>query len=65
MRDVVTVFAPMIAAWKKIADGYTDEELEFILGFQAQTEQVLRDTIGRLRGPGGAASRAGRRAPAT
>src|SRR5580693_8340568 len=51
LRDVVTVFAPMIAAWKKIADTFTDEELEFILGFQAQTEQVLRDTIARFRGP--------------
>jgi DNA-binding transcriptional ArsR family regulator len=65
LRDVVTVFAPMIAAWKKIADAFTDEELEFILGFQAQTEQVLRDTIARFRGPDVAASRAGRRAPAT
>ena len=65
LRDVVTVFAPMIAAWKKIADGYTDEELEFILGFQAQTEQVLKDTIARLRGPDGTAPRPGRRTPAT
>ena len=64
LRDVVTVFAPMMAEWKKIADGYTDEELEFILRFQAQTEQVLRGTITRLRGLDGAAPRPGPQAPA-
>jgi DNA-binding MarR family transcriptional regulator len=51
VRDVVTAFAPMLAAWKKVADGYTDEELQLILGFQAQTEQVLRDFLARLRQP--------------
>ena len=65
LRDVVTVFAPMMAEWKKIADGYTDEQLELILGFQAQTEQVLRATIARLRGSDGAAPRPGSQAPAT
>src|SRR5580693_7843245 len=64
LRDVVAVFAPMMAEWKKIADGYTDEELEFILRFQAQTEQVLRGTITRLRGLDGAAPRPGPQAPA-
>jgi hypothetical protein len=65
VRDVVTVFAPMMAEWKKIADGYTDEELEFILGVQAQTEQVLRDTIARLRGLDAAVPRPGPQAAAT
>jgi DNA-binding transcriptional ArsR family regulator len=64
LRDVVTIFAPMMAEWKKIADGYTDEELEFILGFQARTEQVLRETIARLRGLDSAALRPGPQAPA-
>jgi len=63
LRDVVTVFAPMMAEWKKIADGYTDEELEFILDFQAKTEQVLRDTIARLRERDGVASNPGPPAP--
>src|SRR5580704_1439411 len=35
LRDVVTVFAPVLAAWKTVADSYTDAELEFIIDFQA------------------------------
>jgi DNA-binding MarR family transcriptional regulator len=54
LRDVVTVFAPMLEQWKKVADGYTDEELELIIGFQAKSEQVLRDHLVRLRQPDGA-----------
>ena len=49
LRDVVTVFAPMLEQWKQVAGSYTDEELELILGFQAKTEQVLRDSLARLR----------------
>jgi DNA-binding transcriptional ArsR family regulator len=49
LRDVVTVFAPMLEQWKTVADGYTDEELELIIGFQAKSEQVLRDQLIRLR----------------
>lgn len=52
LRDVVAVFAPMLAEWKKAADGYSDEELELIIGFQAKAEQVLRDHLIRLRQPG-------------
>jgi DNA-binding transcriptional ArsR family regulator len=51
LRDVVAVFAPMLEQWKKVADGYTDEQLELIIGFQAQSEQVLRDHLIRLRQP--------------
>jgi len=56
LRDVVTAFAPMLAAWKKVADGYTDAELELIIGFQAKTEQVLREHLDRLRQPEAAAA---------
>jgi len=65
VRDVVTVFAPMMAEWKKIADSYTDAELEFILDVQARIEQVLRDTIARLRGLDGAVPPPGTQAAAT
>jgi predicted transcriptional regulator len=51
LRDVVTVFAPMIEAWQQAAAGYTDAELELILDFQAKSEQVLRDNLARFRQP--------------
>jgi DNA-binding transcriptional ArsR family regulator len=49
LRDVVAVFAPVLEAWKAVADGYTDAELELIIGFQAKSEQVLRDNVARFR----------------
>jgi DNA-binding MarR family transcriptional regulator len=51
LRDVVTVFESLLAAWRQVAAGYTDDELELILRFQAQAEQVLRDNLIRLRRP--------------
>jgi DNA-binding Lrp family transcriptional regulator len=52
LRDVMAVFAPMIAAWDQIARGYSDTELELILNFQTRCEQELRDYLARLRQPG-------------
>ncbi|HEY2442671.1 MAG TPA: MarR family transcriptional regulator [Streptosporangiaceae bacterium] len=51
LRDVVPVFAPMIATWQQVAAEYSDAELELILGFQAKTVQALRDQLARLRQP--------------
>jgi DNA-binding transcriptional ArsR family regulator len=53
LRDVVAAFAPVLAAWKTVADSYTDAELELIIGFQAKSEQALRDNLARLRRPDG------------
>jgi predicted transcriptional regulator len=55
LRDVVTTFAPMLTAWKTVSDGYTDDELELIIGFQTESERVLRDHLTRLRQPAGPA----------
>jgi DNA-binding transcriptional ArsR family regulator len=51
LRDVVTVFAPMLTAWKAVADGYTEDELKLIIDFQAKSERVLKDNLARLREP--------------
>ena len=53
LRDAGPVFAPMIAAWRQVAAGYSDADLELILGFQAQIVRVLSEQLGRLREPGG------------
>jgi DNA-binding MarR family transcriptional regulator len=50
MRDVVPVFAPVIAAWRDAAAQYTDDELRLILGFQEQLERIMRDRLVELRG---------------
>ena len=59
LRDVVAVFAPMTQAWQRTAAGYTDDELELILDFQAKSEQVLRDNLARFRHPDAPAQQAG------
>jgi DNA-binding MarR family transcriptional regulator len=50
MRDVAPVFAPVVAAWRAVAAQYTDDELRFLLDFQNQLEQIMRDRLIELRG---------------
>jgi DNA-binding transcriptional ArsR family regulator len=49
LHDIAPVFAPVVAAWRAVAAQYTDEQLETILGFQQQVEQVMRDRLVELR----------------
>jgi DNA-binding MarR family transcriptional regulator len=49
-RDVAPVFAPVIQAYREAAAQYTDEQLQTILGFQQQLEQIMRDRLIELRG---------------
>ena len=52
IRDVASVFLPMVQAFQQMAERYTDEELRLIVEFYGQLEQVLRLHIGRLRDRG-------------
>ncbi len=49
LRDVATVFLPMIRALQGLAGHYSDEELRLIVDFYGQIEKVLRENITRLR----------------
>lgn len=49
IRDVGQVFHPVIMAWRAVAAQYTDEQLETILAFQRQLEQIMRDRLIELR----------------
>ena len=49
LRDVASVFLPMVRAWQGLAEQYSDEELRLIADFYRQLEQVLREHITRLR----------------
>jgi DNA-binding PadR family transcriptional regulator len=42
LRDIVPVFAPVMAAWQAIAEQYTDEQLTLILAFQHQRADDAR-----------------------
>jgi DNA-binding MarR family transcriptional regulator len=49
MRNVASVFLPIMRDWRELATGYTDDELRLIVGFYARMEQVFRDHLVRLR----------------
>lgn len=49
LRDVAPVFLPVVNAWREAVAQYSDEQLEVILGFQHQLEQVMRDRLIELR----------------
>jgi DNA-binding MarR family transcriptional regulator len=47
--EVAPVFAPMVADWQELARGYSDDELQLIVNFYGQMEQVIRKHLARLR----------------
>ena len=49
MRDVASLFLPMMRAWREMAARYSDDELRFIIDYYARVEQVLREHLARLR----------------
>lgn len=50
---IAPVFGPMMGAWQRLADRYTDDELTLIVQFYDQIEQIIRDHLARLREPAG------------
>jgi DNA-binding MarR family transcriptional regulator len=49
LGTIAPVFGPMMGAWQRLADRYSDDELQLIVGFYDQMQEVLRDHLGRLR----------------
>jgi len=49
LGTVAPVFGPMMAAWQQIADTYSDADLQLIVGFYDQMEEIIRDHLARLR----------------
>jgi DNA-binding MarR family transcriptional regulator len=51
MRDVASVFRPMMRDWQQMAARYSDDELRLIVDFYGRMEEVLRGHLTRLREP--------------
>jgi DNA-binding MarR family transcriptional regulator len=51
IREVASVFAPMVADWQELAGRYSDDELRLIVEFYEQMQQVIRKHLTRLREP--------------
>lgn len=49
LRTVAPVFGPMMGAWSRLANRYTDDDLALIVDFYGQIEQIIRDHLARLR----------------
>jgi DNA-binding MarR family transcriptional regulator len=49
LRDVASVFLPMVRTWQQLAEQYSDDELRLIVTFSREMERVLREHIIRLR----------------
>jgi len=57
LRDVASVFLPMLRALLRVAEQFSDDELRLIVKFYGEMQQVLREHITRMReaAQGGAA----------
>jgi DNA-binding MarR family transcriptional regulator len=49
LRDVASVFLPMMRDWQRMAARYSDDELRLIVDFYDRMEEVLRGHLPRLR----------------
>ncbi len=49
LRNVASVFLPMLRDWREMAGRYSDDELRLIVDFYARMEQVFRKHLARLR----------------
>jgi DNA-binding MarR family transcriptional regulator len=49
MRNVASVFLPIMRDWREMSAGYSDDELRLIVDFYARMEQVFRAHLLRLR----------------
>ena len=52
LRDVASVFLPMMRDWQEMAARYSDDELRLIVDFYDRMEEVLREHLTRLREAG-------------
>jgi DNA-binding MarR family transcriptional regulator len=52
MRNVASVFLPVMRDWRELATRYSDDELRLIVDFYARMEQVFRNHLIRLRTEG-------------
>lgn len=49
LRDVASVFLPMVRDWNEMATRYSDDELKLIVDFYDRMQQVLQKHLNRLR----------------
>ena len=49
VKEVASVFVPMLRDWREMAARYSDDELRLIVDFYGRVEQVFRKHLIRLR----------------
>jgi DNA-binding MarR family transcriptional regulator len=46
---IAPVFGPMMGAWQRMAARYSDDDLQLIVEFYGQMEEIIREHLARLR----------------
>jgi len=49
LATIGPVFGPMLGAWQRMTDQYTDDQLRLIVAFYGQVEGVISDHLARIR----------------
>lgn len=49
LREVASVFLPVLRDWRQLAARYSDDELRLIVDFYGRMEQIFREHLVRLR----------------
>jgi DNA-binding transcriptional ArsR family regulator len=49
LGTIAPVFGPMVGAWQRLTDQYTDDELRLIVAFYGQVQDIIRDHLAHLR----------------
>jgi DNA-binding MarR family transcriptional regulator len=52
LRDVASIFVPLLRSWREMAALYSDDELRLIVDYYGRMEQIFRDHLARLRETG-------------
>jgi DNA-binding MarR family transcriptional regulator len=52
LRDVASIFLPLLRSWREMAGQYSDDELRLIVDYYGRMEQMFREHLARLRETG-------------
>jgi DNA-binding transcriptional ArsR family regulator len=61
LAEIGPTFGPLVLAWQQAAAGYSDADLQLLVGFQQRFVEIVQEQLGRLRGAAGGEAAGARR----
>jgi len=49
LAEIGPTFGPLVLAWQQAAAGYSDADLQLLVGFQQRFVEIVQEQLGRLR----------------